>query len=187
MSIRRQCHLIGLNRGTLYYEPATESPLNLELMQQIDQLYLARPSRGYRTITELLQRQGYEVNGKRVRRLMGVMGIQAVYPRPRTSIPDKPASKWPYLLKNRPILYPDEVWGIDITYVPMPRGFMYLVAIIDWHTRFVLAWELSNTIDVDFCLTALQKALTLILRKTTGFLFVNAKSRGFYSGKTSIS
>ena len=161
MSIRRQCQLIGLNRATHYYQPATESLFNLDVMQQIDHLYLERPSRGYRTITELLQRQGYPVNGKRILRLMRLMGIQAVYPRPKTSIPDKTAQKWPYLLKNRIIRYPDEVWAIDITYVPMPQGFMYLVAIIDWHTRFVLAWELSNTMGMAFCLAALERAFTL--------------------------
>lgn len=158
LSIRRQCQLIGLNRSTLYYQPATETPFNLALMEQIDRLYLERPSRGSRTITDLLQRKGYPVNRKRVQRLMRLIGIQAVYPRPKTSVADKTAQKWPYLLKNRIIQHPNEAWCVDITYVPMAKGFMYLVAIIDWHTRFVLSWELSNTMDTAFCLKALHRA-----------------------------
>jgi len=127
-------------------------------MEQIDRLYLERSSRGTRMITELLQRSGYPVNRKRVQRLMRLMGIQAVHPRPNSSIPDKTAQKWPYLLKNRTIQYPNEVWCTDITYIPMPKGFMYLVAVMDWHTRFVLSWELSNTMDSEFCLKALNQA-----------------------------
>lgn len=160
LSIRRQCELIGLNRSTLYYQPATETPFNLALMEQIDRLYLERPSRGSRTLTELLQRQGYRVNRKRVQRLMRLMGIQAVYPQPKTSIADQMAQKWPYLLENRVVQQPNEVWCIDITYIPMQKGFMYLVAIIDWYTRFVLSWELSNTMDTPFCIKALQRALS---------------------------
>ena len=127
-------------------------------MRQIDQIYLEEPTYGYRRITQMLHRQGYEVNQKRVYRLMKQMGIEAVYPKPRTTIPASEHHIWPYLLKNRLVRMPDEAWATDITYIPMRSGFMYLVAIIDWHSRFVLAWELSNTLDTDFCLVALEKA-----------------------------
>jgi len=127
-------------------------------MRRIDALYLEAPESGYRTMTELLQREGYAVNGKRILRLMRLMGIQAVYPQPKTSIRHPEHKIWPYLLRNRVISQPNEVWCVDITYIPMPTGFMYLVAIMDWFSRFVLAWELSNSMEVDFCIDALEKA-----------------------------
>lgn len=158
MSIRRQCELVGLNRASYYYKPATTSPLNLELMRIIDEQYLEAPEYGYRTMTEILRRKGYEVNHKRVLRLMRLMGIQALFPRPKTSMPQPSHRIWPYLLRNRKIRQPDEVWCADITYIPMPTGFMYLVAVMDWFSRFVLAWEVSNSMDTDFCLRALNQA-----------------------------
>ena len=157
-SIERQCELVGLNRSTYYYKPAQEDPLNLELMRRIDELYLEAPEYGYRTMTELLQREGYGVNGKRILRLMRLMGIQAVYPKPKTSNRHPDHQVWPYLLRNRVIRQPNEVWCVDITYIPMPTGFMYLVAIMDWFSRFVLAWELSNSMEVGFCIDALERA-----------------------------
>lgn len=149
---------MGLNRSTLYYQAAPESRFNLEVMQWIDIQYLETPFYGYRRMTDGLQRVGYVVNHKRVLRLMRLMGIMAIYPQPKTSIRDPQHQIWPYLLKNRLIKYPDQVWCTDITYIPMPSGFMYLVAVMDWFSRYVLTWELSNSLDTDFCLTALDQA-----------------------------
>lgn len=159
LSIRRQCELIGLNRATYYNKPAIESPLNLLLMRLIDEEYTRAPVYGYRKMTVRLDKRGYHVNRKRVARLMAKMGLQAVYPRPRTSIPDKQHKIYPYLLRDLDINRPNHVWAADITYVPMPLGFMYLVAIMDWFSRFVVAWQLSNTLDGAFCLDALRLAL----------------------------
>ena len=160
LSIRRQCELIGLNRATYYWQPAGETPLNLKLMQLIDREYTKTPFYGYRKITvRLNDYHGYEVNHKRVARLMQKMGLQAIYPRPRTTIPDLQHKKYPYLLRGLAITRPSQVWSTDITYIPMPHGFMYLVAIIDWYSRFVIAWQLSNTLDGSFCLDTLQRAL----------------------------
>lgn len=127
-------------------------------MRQIDELYMEAPEYGYRMMTEMLGRMGYQVNRKRVLRLMRLMGIQAIFPRPKTSLACPDHKIWPYLLRNRVIRQPDEVWCVDITYIPMPGGFMYLVAIMDWYSRFVLAWRLSNTMDTAFCLDALDDA-----------------------------
>jgi putative transposase len=159
MSIRRQCELIGLNRSTLYYPPATETPLNLELMRRIDQQYTKTPFYGWPRMTAQLQRQGYLINHKRVQRLMQQMGLQAIYPKPRTSQRGAEVMIYPYLLKDREIVRPNQVWGADITYVPMIGGFMYLVAILDWFSRYVLAWELSNSLESYFCVETLQRAL----------------------------
>ena len=156
-SIRRQCELLGLSRATYYWQPASETPLNLELMRLIDQEYTRAPFYGYRKMTARLSQ--YAVNHKRVARLMRIMGLQAAYPRPRTSIPDRQHKKYPYLLRSLDINRPNQVWAADITYVPMPLGFMYLVAVMDWYSRFVLAWQLSNTLDTAFCLEALRRAL----------------------------
>jgi len=160
LSIRRQCELVGLNRSTYYWQPASESPLNLQLMQLIDEEYTRAPFYGYRKMTARLNnRHGFQINHKRVGRLMHMMGLQAVYPRPRTSVPHQEHKKYPYLLRGLDINRPNQVWCADITYVPMPRGFMYLVAVMDWFSRFVLAWQLSNTLDGAFCLAALRLAL----------------------------
>ena len=128
-------------------------------MRLIDAEYTRAPFYGYRKLTVRLQQQGYAVNPKRVLRLMRTMGLQAVYPRPRTSIPDAQHKKYPYLLRDVKVTRPNQVWSTDITYVPMPQGFMYLVAVIDWFSRFVLTWRLSNTLDSRFCLDALRLAL----------------------------
>jgi putative transposase len=160
LSVRRQCELIGLNRSTYYWQPAGESPLNLELMRLIDQEYTRAPFYGYRKMTARLNNQhGFAVNHKRVARLMGTMGLQAVYPKPRLSIPNKAHKTYPYLLRGLDITRPNQVWCADITYVPMPNGFMYLVAVMDWYSRYVLAWQLSNTLDGAFCLETLRRAL----------------------------
>jgi putative transposase len=160
LSLRRQCELIGLNRSSYYYQPASESPLNLSLMRWIDEQYLQTPFYGYLKMTEhLRQTKKVLVNHKRVYRLMNKMGLRAVVPRPRTSQPGAGHKIYPYLLRGVKITRPNQVWSTDITYVPMRRGFMYLVAVLDWYSRYVLSWEVSNTLDGDFCLTALERAL----------------------------
>lgn len=159
LSIRRQCELVGLNRATFYREPANESPLNLQLMRLIDREYTRAPFYGYRKMTARLEAYEYHVNCKRVARLMRKMGLRVIYPGPRTSIPAQQHKKYPYLLRGLEITRPNQVWAADITYVPMPSGFMYLVAVMDWFSRFVLAWQLSNTLDGHFCLDALCLAL----------------------------
>jgi putative transposase len=160
LSIRRQCELLGLNRSTYYKEATEESALNLELMRLIDQEYTRAPFYGYRKMTVRLNKaHGYHLNRKRIARLMGKMGLQAIYPRARTSSANKQHKKYPYLLRGRKVNRPNQVWAADITYVPLPQGFMYLVAVMDWFSRYVLAWQLSNTLEVTFCVTALRQAL----------------------------
>ena len=159
LSIRRQCELVGLNRSTFYYTPVPESELNLRLMRLIDAQYTKTPFYGRRRMTVYLRREGYEVNPKRVQQLMQKMGLQAIYPKPRTSIAAKGHRVYPYLLRNLAIVRPNQVWSADITYIRMQRGFMYLVAIIDWYSRYVVAWQLSNTLDGRFCLDVLDLAL----------------------------
>jgi len=159
ISLRRQCELVGLTRSTYYREPLGETSLNLKVMRRIDELYLTTPFYGVRRMTVMLQQEGYKINHKRVARLMRVMGIQAVFPRRSLSQPGKGHKIYPYLLRGMKISKPNQVWSIDITYIPMASGFMYLVAIIDWHSRYVLSWRLSNTLDTAFCLDALNEAL----------------------------
>ena len=159
LSIRRQCKLVGLNRATFYYLPAPESAFNLHLMRLIDEQYTRTPFYGWPRMTAHLRRQGFEVNHKRVQRLMGKMGLQAIYPKRRTSIAAQGHKVYPYLLRNLAITRPNQVWSADITYIPMVRGFMYLVAIMDWYSRYVVTWQLSNTLDELFCLDALDRAL----------------------------
>jgi len=159
ISIRRQCELIGLNRSSLYMKPAGESPLNLHLMRLIDEQYLKTPFYGYPRMTAQLRQAGYEVNPKRVARLMQKMGLKALFPRRKTTIVAPGHQIYPYLLRGMAITHNNQVWSTDITYVPMKTGFMYLVAIIDWYSRYILTWRLSNTLDGDFCLAALQRAL----------------------------
>jgi putative transposase len=159
ISIRRQCILVGLNRSSLYYPPTQETEENLLLMRLIDQQYTRTPFYGSRRMTHWLGRAGHEVNRKRVQRLMRKMGLEAVYPRPRLSMAGPDHKVYPYLLRGIEVRRSDQVWSTDITYVPMKHGFMYLVAVMDWHSRYVLSWQLSNTMDVTFCLTALEQAL----------------------------
>jgi putative transposase len=159
LSIRRQCELIGLNRSSFYYQPVGESEYNLMLMRLIDEQYTRTPFYGWPRITARLRREGHTVNPKRIRRLMRLMGLQAIYPKPRTSTPAPGHRKYPYLLRGLKITRPGQVWSTDITYVPMQHGFVYRVAIIDWFSRYVLAWQLSNTLDGLFCRVALRQAL----------------------------
>ena len=159
LSVRRQCELLGLSRSSLYYEPAGETAENLRLMRRIDEQYTARPFYGSRRMTRWLIEQGEGVNRKRVQRLMRTMGLEAIYPKPRLSAAGKGHKVYPYLLRGVTIERADQVWSTDITYVPMPSGFMYLAAVIDWFSRYVIAWRLSNTLDGAFCLEMLEEAL----------------------------
>jgi putative transposase len=160
LSICRQCELLGLSRSTYYLPPATESEENLRLMRLIDEQYLKTPFYGSRRMAECLKRSGEAVNRKRVRRLMALMGLEALFPRPRTTGAATGAKTYPYLLRDRVLTRADEVWSSDITYVPMRHGFMYLTAVIDWYSRYVLSWRLSNTLEGGFCLEALDEALS---------------------------
>ena len=161
ISIARQCELVGLSRSSWYYQPLPESDLNLTLMRLIDEQYLTTPFYGYPQMTRFLRRQGYTVNPKRVYRLMRKMRIQAVFPRPNTSKRAKDHPVYPYLLRGMTIERPNQVWSTDITYIPLAKGFMYLVAIIDWYSRYILAWELSNTLDKSFCIKTLNRSLSI--------------------------
>lgn len=171
ISIRRQCKLLGLNRSSFYYgtkgqannelnaEPAKETNENLMFMKLIDQQYTKTPFYGSRQMRNHLRLSDYKINRKRVQRLMRLMGLEAIYPKPRTSIPNKEHKIYPYLLRDLSIENINQVWSTDITYIPITGGFMYLVAVIDWYSRYVLSWRLSNTLDVNFCLEALEDAL----------------------------
>lgn len=157
-SLRRQCVLLSLHRSGLAYKPAPAAKDDLALMRKIDELYLRRPYYGSRRMTEALRRAGREINRKRVQRLMRVMGIEAMAPGPATSRPRKEDKKYPYLLRDIEVVRPNQVWATDITYIPLAHGFVYLVAIIDWFSRKVLTWRLSNTLDTSFCNDALDEA-----------------------------
>jgi putative transposase len=160
LTSQRQCELLGLPRSSYYYQPATESAEDLRLMRLIDEHYLKYPFYGSRRLTAWLQEDlGEEVNRKRVQRLMRRMGLEAIYPKPRLSAAGGNHRVYPYLLRGVRIERPDQVWSTDITYVPLAHGFMYLAATIDWYSRYVLAWRLSNTLDGDFCLEMLEEAL----------------------------
>ncbi len=159
LSIARQCRLLGISRTGLYYQPKGISEEDLTLMKLIDHQYLATPFYGSRKIAVWLKGQSYSINRKRVRRLMRIMGLKAIYRRPRTSKPASGHKIYPYLLTGMKITQPNQVWAADITYIPMARGFLYLVAIIDWYSRYVLSWQLSNTLDAGFCVEALEEAL----------------------------
>jgi putative transposase len=160
LSIVRQCQLVSISRSAYYGRVRGESPLNFALMRLIDEQFLETPWYGSRQMARHLRRQGCVVGRKRVRRLMARMGLAAVYQRPRTSVLHPKHRVWPYLLRNLIIDRPDQVWCADITYIPMRRGFLYLVAVMDWATRKVLSWRLSNTMDADFCIEALEEALS---------------------------
>jgi putative transposase len=161
LSIRRQCELLGLSRSTYYLGPATASEEDLRLMRLIAQQFLQTPFYGSRRMTVFLERSGEPVSRKRVRRLIALMGLEAVHPRPRTTPTAPNARAYPYLLCDRVLTHADEVWSSDITYVPMRHGFMYLTAVIDWFSRYVLSWRLSNTLDGRFGLEALDEALAI--------------------------
>jgi len=162
ISICRQCELLGLSRSSLYYKPCRDTQYNEQLMKLIDKQYIETPFYGIAKMTEWLARQGHCVNHKRVRRLMRQMGLEAVYPRRKRglSLQDKQHKIYPYLLRDVQITRPDQVWSADITYVRMYRGWLYLVAVMDWFSRYVLSWELSVTLESEFCISALKHALS---------------------------
>jgi len=159
LSLQRRCMLLGVSR-TLHYYAARFDAYNAQLCRIIDEQYLKTPCYGVARMTAHLIREGYAVNKKRVRRLMRLMGLIAIYPKKRTSIGNEAHKKYPYLLRGLLIERPNQVWCADITYIPMQRGFMYLVAIMDWHSRKVLSWAVSNTLEEDFCVYALKEALS---------------------------
>jgi putative transposase len=160
LSLRRQCELVGISRSAFYYEPVPESQENLALMRQLDEMHLAHAVYGSRRLTVLLRRQGHAINRKRVTRLLQVMGIETVYPKRHLSGAAEGHRIFPYLLKGLEISGPDQVWCSDITYVPMASGFMYLVAIMDWWSRYGVGWELSNSLDSEFCIRAWNQAIS---------------------------
>jgi putative transposase len=155
----RQCQLLALSRSTAYYQPMAVSSADLALMRRIDELHLASPFAGARMLRDLLRREGHKIGRKRVRTMMARMGIEALYRRPHTSQRHPAHRVYPYLLRHLAITRPNHVWAADITYLPMSRGFVYLFAVLDWASRRVLAWRLSNTLTTDFCLEAVQEAL----------------------------
>lgn len=159
VSLRHQCELLDLCRSSYYYQCRPETEENLALMWRLDQMHLEHPVYGSRKLTVLLRQEGSKINRKRVVRLLGVMGIEAIYAKPRTSQPETGHQIYPYLLRGLEVTGPDQVWCSDITYVPMATGFMYLVAVMDWWSRYVLGWRLSNTMEADFCVDAWEAAL----------------------------
>lgn len=160
VSVRKQCEILGLNRSSVYYKPVSESPLNLEIMRMIDEQFLIDPSYGSRRMTQHLNKDmNCLVNRKKVQRLMRVMGIEAIYPKPRISTSDQNHKKYPYLLKHLPIVKPNQVWGTDITYIPMQEGFLYLAAIVDFYSRFVITWDIFDTLEAAPYIGLLKKAL----------------------------
>jgi putative transposase len=159
ISLRRQCELLEVSRSSYYYQCCPETEENLTLMRRLDEMHLEHPVYGSRKLTVLLRRAGLEINRKRVVRLLRLMGIEAIYAKPRTSVPGPGHQIYPYLLRDLEVTGPDQVWCLDITYVPMARGFMYLVAVMDWWSRYVLGWRLSNTMEAAFCVDAWEAAL----------------------------
>ena len=182
ISLRRQCELLKVSRSSLYYQPTGESEDNLRLMRLIDQTYTDWPFYGARRMAAYLRREGYLVNVKRVRRLMGVMGLVAIYPHKRLSAPGNGHKSYPYLLKDVQICRPNQVWCADITYIPVRRGCAYLVAVMDWYSRYVLSWALSSSLNAGFCVWALKEALALgrpeIFNTDQGSQFTSAEFIG---------
>jgi putative transposase len=160
LSLVQQCELVGVARSSYYYEPGNESQENLKLMRVIDEQYTGTPFYGSRRMTAWLRTQGYGVNRKRVQRLMRQMGTEAIYPKPRLSQGSAEHRVYPYLLRGVRIDHPQQVWSTDITYIRLRAGFVYLVAILDWYSRYVISWELSNSLELSFCLEALERALS---------------------------
>jgi len=159
LSLRQQCRIVGLARASWHYDPAGESAENLRLMKRIDREYTRHPFYGVRRITAWLRSKGQAINPKRVRRLMRTMGLETLYRRKRLSVPEKAHKKYPYLLRKLTIDRPNQVWCADITYLQMRGGFLYLAAVMDWHSRYVLSWTLSDRLEGNFCVEALEMAL----------------------------
>lgn len=161
LSIRQQCRLLGIHRSGLYYKPVSETAENLAIMRVLDEQYYTTPFYGVRRLTAFLQEKGYKVNRKRVKRLMGLIGWETLYQEPNTSEPNAAHRIYPYLLKGLKITKANQVWATDITYVPMRKGFMYLCAVIDLHTRYVLNWSISNTMTAEWCKDVVEEAISI--------------------------
>lgn len=187
ITVSRQCELIDLNRASLYYRPVEMSEQNLELMRLIDKQYTKTPFYGIRRMTKHLNRNDYKVNHKRIRRLMRIMGLEAIYPRRNLSKKSKEHKIYPYLLKGLSITRPNQVWASDITYIRMAKGFIYLVVVMDWFSRYVLSWAVSVTLDADFCSGALKSALEIcapdIFNTDQGSQFTSKEFTGVLLGK----
>jgi len=159
LPVKQQAQLLGLSRSAVYHQPVPVSESDLDMMRRIDELHLDHPFAGSRMLKKLLCAEGHEVGRTHVRTLMRRMGVEAIYRRPRTTVPHPGHRIFPYLLRDKIIDRPNQVWSMDITYIPMKRGFVYLVAVLDWATRKVLSWQLSNTLTADFCVAALENAM----------------------------
>ena len=187
ISISRQCELVGLSRPSYYYRPAKIDSYSLQLMHQIDEEFTRRPATGTRTMTNYLKQSGYDVNRKRVQHLYRTMGLEAVYPKKNLSQTHPEHKVYPYLLRNVRAAYPNHIWSTDITYVRMASGFAYLMAIIDWYSRYVLEWELSATLEADFCIKALRRAVSKrcceIFNTDQGAQFTSPKFTGILLSK----
>ena len=185
--MRRQCELLGVNRSGLYYEPLGESDENLALMRLLDEQYTRTPFYGSRKMVEWLGTQGFNVNRKRISRLMALMGIEAVYPKPKLSQPGEGHRIYPYLLRGVEVNRANQVWSTDITYIRMAQGFVYLVAVMDWFSRYVLSWSLSLTMEIDFCIEALKSALRRgrpdIFNSDQGSQFTSEKFTGVLAAR----
>ena len=179
ISIGRQCKLLGIAKSSYYYKPAVESALNLQLMKLLDEQYMKTPFYGIRKMTAFLNRQGYQINHKRISRLMKLMGIEAIYPKKHLSVVNNENKKYPYLLKDLIIDRSNQVWAMDITYIRLLKGFIYLTVVMDWYSRFIISWKLSNTLDVYFCIEALEEALT----KSSPIIFNTDQGSQFTSSK----
>ncbi len=162
INIKRQAELLSINRTSLYYKPVDKSREEIAIMHAIDRIYTKWPSFGYRRITVKLNEQGFTINRKRVQRLMRKMGIAGIHPGPNLSKRNQAHHTYPYLLRNMDINHPNQVWSVDITYIPMKTGFLYLFAVIDWYSRYIVAWELSNTLDSAFIIRCLMKAFAKV-------------------------
>ena len=161
LSLSQQCKILGLSRSSIYYQKRPIKNEDLELMRLIDEQYLKRPVWGSRSMTTFLRRQGWKINRKRVQRLMQLMRIEAIYPKPKLSRRNEEHKVYPYLLRDVEIKRPNHVWSTDISYIRIGKGFVYLTAVIDWFSRYVLSWRLSNTLDNTFCVDALEDALNI--------------------------
>lgn len=184
MSICDQCELLGVARSTLYYTPSTADEKDLRMMEELDRLYLEDPTRGTRRMTKELRKKGYKVGRCHVRRLMQIMRLKTVYCRPRTTVIDPAKYKYPYLLRNLEIVRPNQVWSLDITYVPMRRGFMYLMAIMDVYSRYIVGWSLSNTMEAEWVVNTLKTAVgaygkPLIINSDQGSQFTSDEYVGY--------
>jgi len=184
--VARQCELLDLSRSTFYYLPTPDERLNQELMRRLDEEYTKHPFFGSRKLTVRLRKAGFAVNRKRIQGLMRRMGLEAIYRKPRLSLPGRQHKRYPYLLKGITIDRPDQAWCADITYIRIAHGFVYLVAILDWHSRYVLAWSLSTTLEKEFCLEALRDSLRIsrpeIFNTDQGAQFTSPEFTGLLEG-----